>query len=104
VSKNDYLSHALTPGDLGAINQSIFTLLGTDNVVNDQVLRRLVIQRDELIQSHLKSLNKVERDQFAKAELPINNKLHAAVQSLFTDSLSELSGLVRGLKAIKKYK
>ncbi len=103
MSKDDYLSHALTPEDLSAVNQSIFTLLGTDNV-DDQVLRRLVTQRDELIQGHLKSLNEVERDQFAKAELPINNKLHTAVQYLFADSLSELSGLVRGLKAVKKYK
>lgn len=103
MSKDDYLSHVLTPEDLSAINQSIFTLLGTD-IVDDQVLRRLVNQRDELIQGHLNSLNEVERDQFAKAELPINNKLHTAVQSLFADSLSELSGLVRGLKAVKKYK
>jgi hypothetical protein len=103
VSKNDYLLHALSPEDLSAINQSIFTLLETDKV-NDQALRRLVTQRDELIQSHLKSLNEIERDQFAQTELPINNKLHTAVQSLFSDSLSELSGLVRGLKAVKKYK
>lgn len=103
MSKDVYLSHALTPEDLSAINQSIFTLLGTDSV-DDQLLRRLVNQRDELIQGHLNSLNEVERDQFAKAELPINNKLHTAVQSLFADSLSELSGLVRGLKAVKKYK
>jgi hypothetical protein len=103
VNKDDYVSHTLAPDDLNAINQSIFTLLGTDNV-DDQALRRLVTQRDELIQRHLKSLNEVERDQFAKAELPINNKLHTAVQSLFSDSLSELSGLVRGLKAVKKYK
>ncbi|MFT7259947.1 MAG: hypothetical protein ACI9MS_001809 [Glaciecola sp.] len=101
--EDHYVSHALTPEELGTINQSIFTLLGTVNV-DDQALRRLVTQRDELIHSHLKSLNEVERDQFATAELPINNKLHSAVQSLFADSLSELSGLVRGLKAVKKYK
>nr|WP_297347859.1 hypothetical protein [uncultured Glaciecola sp.] len=103
MNKEAHLSHALTPEDLSAINQSIFALLGTDNV-DDQELRRLVTQRDELIHSHLKSLNEVERDQFAKIELHINNKLHTAVQSLFADSLSELSGLVRGLKAVKKYK
>jgi hypothetical protein len=103
VSKDDYLCNALTPEELSAINQSIFALLGTGNV-DDHELRRLVTQRDELIHSHLKSLNEVERDQFAKVELPINNKLHTAVQSLFADSLSELSGLVRGLKAVKKYK
>ena len=101
--KDDYLSHALTPEELSAINQSICAVLGTDHV-DDEALRRLVTQRDELIQRHLNNLNEAERDQFAKAELPINIKLHATVQSLFADSLSELSGLVRGLKAVKKYK
>ncbi len=101
--KNDYLSHALTPDELGAINQSICTVLETD-VVDDQALRDLVTLRDEFIQTYLKQLTKAERKAFAEAELPINTKLHAAVQALFADSLSELSGLVRGLKAVKKYK
>lgn len=103
MNKDDYLSHALTPQALSAINQSICAVLGADQV-DDEALRRLVTQRDELLQSHLKNLNDVERNQFAEVELPINTKLQAAVQSLFADSLSELSGLVRGLKAVKKYK
>jgi hypothetical protein len=103
VIKDDHLSHALTPPELSAINQLICAVLASDHV-DDEALRRLVTQRDESIQRHLNNLNEAERDQFAKAELPINTKLHATVQSLFADSLSELSGLVRGLKAVKKYK
>lgn len=103
MSKNDYLSHALTPKDLSAINQSICEVLET-NPVDDQALRRLVTQRDEYIQSYLATLSDSDKKQFSKSELPINSKLHAAVKALFTDSLSELSGLVRGLKAVKKYK
>jgi hypothetical protein len=103
VIKNDYLSHALTPDELGAINRSICAVLETEEL-DDQALRDLVNQRDEFIQEHLKHLIKAERKEFAEAELPINKKLHAAVQALFANSLAELSGLVRGLKAVKKYK
>ncbi|MFT5277259.1 MAG: hypothetical protein ACI97K_002959 [Glaciecola sp.] len=101
--RKDYLSHAHTPDELSAINQSICAVLEIENV-DDQALRKFVTQRDEFIQSHLKSLIEAERKLFAEAELPINEKLHIAVQALFADSLAELSGLVRGLKAVKKYK
>lgn len=103
MNKEDYLSHALTPEALRVINQSICLVLGVDKV-DDEALRRLVTQRDEFIQTFLVQLTDTDRKQFAKAELPINTKLHAAVKALFTDSLSELSGLVRGLKAVQNYK
>lgn len=103
MSKNDFLSHELTPDELGQINSSVYQELEGD-VVDDQALRRLVTQRDEFIQAYLPTLAKEQRKQFAKLELPINNKLHAAVKALLTDSLSELSTLVRGRKAVQKYK
>lgn len=103
MSKEDYLSHALTPEELSAINQSIYAVLET-NTVDDEALRRLVTQRDEFIQSHLATLSADDRKLFAESEIPINNRLQSAVKALFTESLSELSGLVRGLKAVKKYK
>lgn len=103
MNKEDYLTHALTPKGLCAINQSICVVLAVDKV-DDAALRRLVTQRDEFIQSYLSELSGPELKQFAQAELSINTKLHAAVKALFTDSLSELSGLVRGLKAVKNYK
>lgn len=103
MSKEDYLSHALTPDELGAINQSIYAVLEA-NTVDDEALRRLVTQRDEFIQAHLATLSANDRKLFAESEIPINNRLQSAVKALFTESLSELSGLVRGLKAVKKYK
>ncbi len=103
MSKEDYLSHALTPDELGAINQSIYAVLEA-KTVDDEALRRLVTQRDEFIQSYLTTLSANDRKLFAESEIPINNRLQSAVKALFTESLSELSGLVRGLKAVKKYK
>jgi hypothetical protein len=103
VIKEDYLNHALTPDELSAINKSICSVLDA-NSLDDQALRRLVSQRDEFIQSYLPKLSESDRNAFAKLELPINTKLHSDVKALLTTSLSELSGLVRGLKAVKKYK
>ena len=130
TSSQDYLSHDLTPQALAKINLAICqvlsyadihvansgsessnkstavaTVTNTDEVnIDDSKLRALVEQRDEFIQQHLSSLGADDKNAFAKAELPINNQLQATVKNLFTDSLSELSTLVRGLKAIKKYK
>lgn len=103
MTKDDYLTHALSPEPLSVINQSICAVLAT-NPVDDQALRMLVTQRDEFIQGYLPTLAEAERKEFSSAELPINTKLHAAIKTLLTDSLSELSGLVRGRKAVKKYK
>lgn len=103
MSKKDYLSHSLSPQELRNINQSICAVLEKETV-DDQALRLLVTQRDEFIQTYLKQAIADERKKFAEAELPINKQLHSSVQALFSDSLAELSGLVRGLKAVKKYK
>ncbi|MBF7072351.1 hypothetical protein ISG33_02900 [Glaciecola sp. MH2013] len=86
-----------------AICLTLVSLDESDNI-DDVKLRELVEQRDEFIQDYLSTLKPEPRKEFATAELPINNQLQAIVKNLFTDSLSELSSLVRGLKAIKKYK
>ena len=97
------LNHALTPDRLSEINESICKLLAAKEL-DDKKLRLQVTQRDEFIQAHLITLSTDERKAFANAELPMNNRLQATIKNLFTDSLSELSGLVRGMKAVKKYK
>ena len=102
VSKIE-LNHELTPERLSEINESICVLLAAKEL-DDKNLRLKVTQRDEFIQAHLQSLSTDERKAFANAELSVNNRLQATIKNLFTDSLSELSGLVRGMKAVKKYK
>ena len=97
------LNHELTPERLSEINESICVLLAAKEL-DDKNLRLKVTQRDEFIQAHLQSLSTDERKAFANAELSVNNRLQATIKNLFTDSLSELSGLVRSMKAVKKYK
>ena len=97
------LSHSQTPDTLEAINQEISKVLSDENV-DDANLRLLVTRRDDCVQSYLVELDETERADFAKLELVSNEKLLAVVKVQLNDSLGQLSGLIRGRKAVNKYK
>jgi hypothetical protein len=65
---------------------------------------KLVTERDEFILKYLENLAEEEKKQFAKAELQVNGALVAYAEESFKASLKQLSGLVRGRKAINKYR
>lgn len=97
------LSHSQTPETLQAINQEISTTL-SDKSVDDAKLRLLVTRRDEYVQSYLSELDELKRVEFAQQELVSNEKLLAVVKVQLSNSLGQLSGLIRGRKAVGKYK
>jgi hypothetical protein len=100
--KNLILDHELTPPQLQDINQAILELV-TEESVNEAELLRLVSLRDDTIQNYLKDCNEETRKAFAEAELQVNGLLIAYANKLFNASLKQLSGLIRGRKAVKKY-
>ncbi|MDC0601514.1 hypothetical protein OAP14_00660 [Aliiglaciecola sp.] len=97
------LSHSQTPEILQAINQEISKALSAEEI-DDAKLRLLVTRRDEYVQSYLPELDEIKRAEFAQQELVSNEKLLAIVKVQLSDSLGQLSGLIRGRKAVNKYK
>lgn len=97
------LNHEETPVNLVSINKELEALLANDEL-NDKRLLELIEERDELICEYLNSLDEDAKKSFAIAEIEINTKLTHVAQTLFKASLSKLSGLVRGRKAVEKYK
>ena len=97
------LSHEFTPPSLVETNQALEALLAEDEF-DDKTLLDLVNQRDALIQAHLDSLDDEARQSFAEAEIKSNESLREIAQGFFRASLNKLSGLVRGRKAVSKYR
>lgn len=100
--KNLNLDHALTPPQLQNLNQAIYELVA-EGSPNEAEFLRLVTLRDDTIQNYLTECTEESRKSFAQAELQVNGVLIAYATELFTSSLKELSGLIRGRKAVKKY-
>jgi hypothetical protein len=96
------LDHSFTPSKLSEINQEL-TDLFLQEEPNEETFLNLATRRDEIVQSHLHSLSKDDINNFAKAELEVNGALVAYANKLFKASLNQLSGLIRGRKAVKKY-
>ncbi|MGS2720405.1 hypothetical protein [Paraglaciecola aestuariivivens] len=97
------LDHSYTPKQLTVINQDLAALLSSADPDQAQFLK-LVSQRDEFIQNYLKTLDNPLKKDFVNAELKVNGALVAYAEQSFKASLKQLSGLVRGRKAVKKYK
>lgn len=97
------LNHDKTPLNLVEINDELESLLAIDDF-DDKRLLQLVERRDEIILTHLDSLDRQAREEFANAELKANETLTNIAKKFFRASLSKLSGLTRGLKAVEKYK
>lgn len=97
------LNHSFTPSLLKIINQDLLELT-SDVDPDESKFLRLVTQRDEFIQSYLQTLEKKLKNDFVNAEIKVNGVLVAHAEESFKASLKQLSGLVRGRKAVKKYK
>lgn len=97
------LNHDKTPDKLAEINQQLESILSNDEL-DDTKLRVLIELRDEFINSHLQSLNEIQQKSFAELEIQSNNALSKLISNQLSDSLTQLTGLLRGKKAIDKYK
>ena len=96
------LNHSYTPPTLTEVNKQISSVI-QDVPIDEARLLLLVEQRDELILSHLTSLPEEQKKHFAEHEKAVNDELLRFVSELSATALTEISGLKRGLKAVKKY-
>jgi hypothetical protein len=96
------LDHAFTPSNLRQINQELsqFFLLEEPD---EKLFLDLATRRDAIVQSYLATLGASDKKNFSQAELEVNSALVTYANKLFDASLNELSGLIRGRKAVKKY-
>jgi hypothetical protein len=97
------LDHSFTPPTLKSINLDLSELT-VDNDPEESKFLQLVIKRDEFIQKYLENLPENEKNSFVTAELKVNGALVAYAEELFKASLKQLSGLVRGRKAVNRYR
>jgi hypothetical protein len=97
------LNHSFTPFPLKKINQDLSALESSSDPDESKFLK-LVTERDEFIQSYLQTLDNNLKTDFVNAELKVNGVLVAYAEESFKASLKLLTGLVRGRKAVKKYR
>ncbi len=97
------LNHSHTPPQLKEINQGLADLT-SDLDPDESNFLKLVTERDEFIQRYLQTLQEPLKIKFVNAELKINGALVACAEESFKASLKQLTVLVRGRKAVKKYK
>ncbi|GAA0857153.1 hypothetical protein [Aliiglaciecola litoralis] len=97
------LHHAHTPDDLAEINSQLESVLKADSL-DDEKLKQLITQRDTFILEHLTTLQDDAKKQFAELELKSNKKLSSLIEHQLSASLKQLSGLLKGQKAVNKYK
>ena len=97
------LDHSFTPSPLKSINRDLSELT-IKNDPDESRFLKLVTERDEFIQKFIENLPDVEKNNFVTAELLVNGALVAYAEESFKASLKQLSGLVRGRKAVNKYR
>jgi len=85
------------------INQDLAELT-SDVDPDESKFLQLVTDRDEFIQRYLQTLQDQPQTDFVNAELKVNGALVAYAEESFKASLKQLSGLVRGRKAVNKYR
>ena len=81
MKKQLQLSHPYTPTELDALNLKIEGLFN-DDALDEAQLLQLISQRDEIVQLHLKSLEKQQLKDFAQAELSVNKLLVECTKQL----------------------
>jgi len=97
------LDHSFTPSPLKNINRDLSELT-TENDPDESRFLKLVTERDEFIQKFLENLPDDKKNNFVTAELQVNGALVAYAEESFKASLKQLTGLVRGRKAVNKYR
>lgn len=100
--KNLKLNHEYTPSELAKVNHQILTAIAAEEL-DHALLKSLVEQRDHVIVEHLKSLDLEDEKRFANSELATNHSLSEYTSKELKSSLKQLSGLIRGRKAVNKY-
>ncbi len=88
---------------INAINAAIEHLLMADELDAEQ-LNAKVVERDKLVQTLVTQLDNPDYQSFAREQLTYNQSLQEKVVRLFEQTESQLSGLMKSRKAIKKYK
>lgn len=99
---NLILDHEFTPPELKKLNHLLLELFSIDPLSEVELLK-LVNIRDEVIQQHIQNCDSDSLKLFCHAEIKVNGALVACVKELSNVSLKELSALIRGRKAVKKY-
>lgn len=97
------LDHSYTPSPLNNINRELSGLT-TENDPDESRFLKLVTEREQFIQKYLENLPEEEKNNFVTAELKANGALVAYAEGSFKASQKQLSGLVRGRKAVNKYR
>ncbi|WP_026375632.1 hypothetical protein [Aestuariibacter salexigens] len=102
-SRNLQLNHPHTPDTLRTLNSELLSLLDAD-VLDEAKLLAVVTERDDFIKTYLAAVDDVECKDFVKCELITNKKITEVVCSLRKESLSKIYDLIKGRKAVEKYK
>ena len=97
------LDHAFSPSPLKRINRDLSELT-TENDPDESIFLKLVTERDVFIHNFLENIPDEEKNNFLTAELQVNGALVAYAEESFKASLKQLSGLLRGRKAVSKYR
>lgn len=97
------LNHVHTPNSLAEINGQLELVLNGETL-DDNLLKELIENRDLIVVSHLNGLAGDIRKTFAEHELVSNQLLSNVINKHLRSSLKQLSGLLRGRKAVNKYK
>lgn len=103
MNKKLEFNHQYTPPKLSDLNAQLEKLMAKDEVDEARLLQ-LITERDETVKKHLESLTEDALTQFVRAELKVNELLSTSAKKLLSESLTHLSGLIRGKKAVERYK
>jgi hypothetical protein len=96
------LTHELTPPDLNLLNQKIGDILLT-LPIDDVELQQIIVDRANLVESLLNTLDPLQQKRFAQHELKSNDAILAAVDIHRKAISIELAKVNKASKAIKKY-
>ena len=102
--KSTDLNHPYTPSALRDINEKITAQLADISTADFSEINRLIKERDIVIRAHLNDVHGSAKEVFANHELDVNNKLKDLAQKLRDSTKDEVTRIVRGKAAIKKYK
>ncbi|HAU28427.1 MAG TPA: hypothetical protein DCW74_14605 [Alteromonas australica] len=102
--KSTDLNHPYTPSALRDINEKITAQLADISTADFSEINRLIKERDIVIRAHLNDVHGSAKEAFANHELDVNNKLKDLAQKLRDSTKDEVTRIVRGKAAIKKYK
>jgi hypothetical protein len=96
------LTHSHTPDTLACINQSLDDCVDAAEL-DEGHLQILIDQRAVLVNQLLKSMTAIQSQQFAQAEMTVNQRLIDHVTELRASAKKALSSVAKSSRGIKKY-